>query len=151
MSTECNGIAYSVFVTTPGRKHFCFNFLAIRANSEQELLIEREFYLGGGVLPDFPHHEILWRKGGRYNGMPLTDMHLHASKKTGDYFNSHFLCFTGRIATFADVEKILSQWGVGTAYRFETGEDMNDAIKRLGGIEAFVADCKKKGYHCGVY
>jgi len=141
-----NSQAFTVFVKTPAKKFFRFKFLAIEASSEEELLIESTFYTEHDVMPEFPHYEILWCNGGHYNGMLLTDMHLHKSKKEGDYFYSQFLCFTGRIAE-KSVKSILLAWCIGTAYRFETGEDMNDAIKRFGGsIDKFISDCQNKGY-----
>lgn len=145
--SENNGLMLTVFVTTPAKKQFCFRFLAVQADKAEDLLIEEEFYLENSVLPEFPHFEIIWCKGGLYNGMLLEDMHLHKSKKVGNYHNSRFLCFTGRIANLDHVGEILFTWCVGTAYRFETGEDMNDAIKRFdGNIEQFVKDCQDKGY-----
>ncbi|MFA6430719.1 MAG: hypothetical protein WC229_00870 [Candidatus Paceibacterota bacterium] len=141
-------------VITPLGRTFIFKFLAIKAENENELLIDSAFYLENEpkIIPTFPHFELMWQKGGKHKGIKVPEMHLHLSKKKsgGRHSNAHFLCYTGRIESIEAARAILYLWAIGTAYRAETGEDMNYGIEECGSNEAFLDQCDLMGYKAKV-
>ena len=143
-------VPLEAIVITPLHKTFIFKFLAIKAENENELLIDSAFYLENEpkVIPTFPYFELMWQKGGKHEGIKVPDMHLHLSKKKrgGRHSNAHFLCYTGSLRSIEAVREILYLWAMGTAYKAETGEDMNYAIEECGGKDGFVEQCVIMGY-----
>lgn len=125
-------------VKTP-KETLVFEATARRAESEDDLLIDLEFYRKNGEIPPTPHYEL--ELNTRVWVLPNPQFtHYHQNPFT----HRIFVCWTGPIPTVEVAQLVFRDWCLVAAYGVDQGKDAIQFIREHD-FDQFEAHVKSLG------